>query len=180
MIKRLETPGDVALDEPVCPVPDIHNLLQSGVAAPSGTETMGVLGELDVVVRVQQHAHHLGQQFIRPRWQPQRPSLPVLLRDIDTAYRVPSPPLTSNGVDDLPDLCQGHALHSLPGDPRRHRTCIRVQLAVGHQIQLGVEQLPIQSLKRQTTPAALAEDTQHRFGALQFRIPPGSLSARIT
>ena len=28
--------------------------------------------------------------------------------------------------------------------------------------------MPIQSFQRQTTPAALAEDTQHRFGALHF------------
>ena len=28
--------------------------------------------------------------------------------------------------------------------------------------------MPIQSFQRQTTPAALAEDTQHRFGVLHF------------
>ena len=60
-----------------------------------------------------------------------------------------------------------------PVDPGRHRPLVGVHTPVGQQIQLRVEQLPIQFVQRQTTPAALTEDTQHRFGVSAFRIPPG-------
>jgi hypothetical protein len=49
---------------------------------------------------------------------------------------------------------------------------VGVQTPVGQQIHLRVEQLPEQLIARQATPAAITEDTQHCFGALQFRIPP--------
>jgi hypothetical protein len=38
--------------------------------------------------------------------------------------------------------------------------------SVGHQVQARVEQLSIQLSTRQTTPDALTQDIQHRFGAL--------------
>ena len=46
--------------------------LKRGVAAPAGAEPVGAVGELDVVVRLQQQAHHLGDQLVRPRRHPQR------------------------------------------------------------------------------------------------------------
>src|SRR5213076_3455413 len=49
---------------------------------------------------------------------------------------------------------------------------VGVQTPVGHQIHLRVEQLSEQFITRQATPTAITEDTQHCFGALQFRIPP--------
>ncbi len=61
MIKRVETPGDITLDEPIRSLPDIGDLLQRGVTATPGTKSMAVVGELNVVVRVKQHAHHFGQ-----------------------------------------------------------------------------------------------------------------------
>jgi hypothetical protein len=66
VVKRIETPGDVALNEPLRPVPDIDDLTKCGVATSSGTEAVGMVGELDVVVRVQQQANYLGEQFVRP------------------------------------------------------------------------------------------------------------------
>ena len=39
---------------------------------------------------------------------------------------------------------------------------------MGQQIQLRVEQLSIQFVARQSSPAAFTEDTQYRFGGLHF------------
>ena len=43
-----------------------------------------------------------------------------------------------------------------------------VDAAVGQQVQLRVEQLPVKLIQRQSLPAALTEDTQYRFGVLHF------------
>src|SRR6266545_5646765 len=147
--------GDIALDEPVGSVPDLDHLAQRGVAAATWAESVGAVGELHVVVRVEQQAYHLGQQLVRPARQPQRAPLPVAFRDIGALDWSPPPPFSTNRGDDVADLVQGHAIHSLSGDPRRHRTRVGVQPLVGHQIQLWVEQLSIQPLQRQAAPAAL-------------------------
>src|SRR6266498_106406 len=147
--------GDVALDEPVGPVPDLDHLAQRGVAAASGAKPVRAVGELHVVVRVEEQAHHLGEQLVRPARQPQRTPLPIAFRDVGAFDRSPPPPFRTNRSDDVPDLVQGHAIHSLSADPRGHRTRIGVQPLVGQQIQLWVEQLSIQPLQRQAAPAAL-------------------------
>lgn len=51
-------------------------------------------------------------------------------------------------------------------------TRVGVDPPVGQQIQLRVEQLPIQLLTRQLPPAAPTQDTQHRFGVLHFAYLP--------
>jgi hypothetical protein len=45
---------------------------------------------------------------------------------------------------------------------------VGVDAPVGQKIQLRVEQLSIQFIARQATPAAFTEDTQYRFGVLHF------------
>ena len=44
----------------------------TGVAAPSGTEPVGAAGELGLVVRLKQQAHHLADELVRPGRQAQR------------------------------------------------------------------------------------------------------------
>ena len=82
MVKLVEAPGDVTLDKPGCPGPGDRHLAQGGVAAPAGPVTVGVLGELRLVVRLQQQAHDFAEQLVRPRRQTKRPLLPVLLGDV--------------------------------------------------------------------------------------------------
>ena len=49
---------------------------------------------------------------------------------------------------------------------------VGVQTPVGQQIQMRVEQLPVQFVARQATPSARTEDTQHRFGVLHCAYLP--------
>jgi hypothetical protein len=76
-------------------------------------------------------------------------------------------------IDDATDLAHRHAISGFPVDPRRHRAVVGVDTTVGHQVQARVEQLPIQLSTRQTTPAALTQDIQYRFGALHYAYLPG-------
>jgi hypothetical protein len=64
MVERPETVGDVALDEPVCSFPDIHDLTQCGVAASARPKPVGEVRELRLVVGLQQQAYHLGDQLV--------------------------------------------------------------------------------------------------------------------
>ena len=153
--------------------PGRDHLAQRGVAAPSRAEPVGVVGEPDVVVGLQQQAHDLGDQLVRPGRQAQRALLPVLLGDVDPLDRPPSIPLTAQQVDDRLDLGQGHPVHGLPGDPGRHRTGVGVDATVGPQEQLRIEQLPIQPLQRQAAPAAFPDDAQNCLERPAFRRPPG-------
>ena len=43
---------------------------------------------------------------------------------------------------------------------------VGVQTPVGQHIQVRIEQLPVQLVARQATPAAFTEDIQYRFGVL--------------
>ena len=66
MVQAPKAVGDITLDEPGCPFPGLGYLRQRGVAAAAGTETMRVAGELRLVIRFQENAHHFADEFIRP------------------------------------------------------------------------------------------------------------------
>src|SRR5450759_4587955 len=124
--------------------------------------------ELGLVIRFKEQAQHLADQLVRPGRQTERPHLPVPLRDIDPPHRGEPEALVAQRINDAPDLAQRHAVRGLPIGPRRHRTMVGIDAAVGQEIQLRVEHLPVETFKRQATPSAFTKDTQHRFGLLHF------------
>jgi hypothetical protein len=142
------------------------------MAAPAGAKPVGPIGERRFVVGLQQQAHHLPDELVRPGRQSQRARLPVLFRDMHPPHRTKPVALVAHRIDDATDLAQRHAVDGFLGDPRAHRTLVGVDAPVGQQIQLRVEQLSIQLRARQTTLAALTQDTQNRFGALHYAYLP--------
>ena len=56
---------------------------------------------------------------------------------------------------------------------------VGIQTPIGHEIQLRIEQLPIQLITRQVAPAAFTQDFQHRFGVLHYAYPSMSKSNRL-
>src|SRR5262245_51119593 len=131
-----------------------------------------MIGKPDVVVRLQQQAHHLGDDLVRPGRQAQRPLLSVLLWNVDPLDRSPPVALTAQCDDDRADLLQGHAVRGLTCDPWRHRPVVRVDAPIGHQLQLRIEQWSIQPFEWQSSFTALADDVRHRFGALHYACLP--------
>src|SRR5664279_1330610 len=72
MIQSPEAIGDITLDEPRGPGPESLYLPQRGVAASLGSESVRVVGERRLVVRLQEQADHLPDEFVRPGRQSQR------------------------------------------------------------------------------------------------------------
>ena len=167
-IEPVKTLGDVALDKPARPGPGFRHLAQGGVAAPAGPVTVGVIGELRLVVRLQQQADHFAEQLVRPRRQTQRPLFPVLLGNVASPDGPKPVALVTHRVDDALDLGRRHAVRGFRVGSGRHRSFVGVDASVGQQIQLRVEQLSIDPFQRQTVPAAFTEDIQDRFGVLHY------------
>jgi hypothetical protein len=168
VVELVEAVGDVALDKPARPGPGSRHLAQRGVAAPAGSITVRAVGELRLVIRLQQQAHDFAQQLVRPRRQTQRPLLPVLLGNV-VAPDGPKPvALVTQRVDDALDLGHCHAVRGFRVGSGRHRSFVGVDAPVGQQVQLRVEQLSIDPFQRQAAPAAFTEDIQDRFGALHY------------
>jgi hypothetical protein len=89
MIEPVETLGDIRFDEPGGPGPGAGDLLQRGVAAFAGTETVRPVGELWLVVCLQQETNYLADEFVRPGRQAERPEFAVLFRVGWAASEVP-------------------------------------------------------------------------------------------
>ena len=53
---------------------------------------------------------------------------------------------------------------------------VGVDVAVGQQVQILVEHLPVELRERQAFPAALAENVKYHFGCLHFAYLMASLS----
>ena len=87
--------------------------------------------------------------------------------------------LVTQRVDDALDLAQRHAVRGFRVGSGRHRSLVGVDAPVGQQVQLRVEQLPIQLIARQAAPAAFTEDIQDRFGALHYAYLPASISSHL-
>src|SRR6266536_2151726 len=164
MIQSVEKLSDVKLEKPGRAGPGVVHLAQRGVAATAPTETMGVLGELRVVVGVQDEPEHLLQQFVRPGGQSERTPFPVRLRDVRPPDRRPAIPLEAHGVDDGIDLRQAGPVRRLRRRARRHRPTVAGDLAVRKQVQVPNEEQSIDALQRQSSLAAVADDPQERLG----------------
>src|ERR1035438_7081703 len=134
--------------------------------------TVGMIRKLRLIVRLQQQTHNFAEQLIRPRRQAQWSLLPVLLGDVESPDWFESIPLVTQSVNDPVDLPQCHAVRGFRVGSGRHRSFVGVDAPVGQQIQLRVEQLPIQLIQRQTLPAAFTEYTQYRFGVLHYAYLP--------
>src|SRR3954465_14737478 len=85
----------------------------------------------------------------------------------------------TQGVDDPADLRQRHPVDGLRRDARRHGTGVAGDPFVGKQEQFGIEQLSINVLQRQTSPAAIVDDPQDGFGASHLAYLPARVSGHL-
>ena len=139
---------------------------------------MGTARELWLVVCLQQEADHFANKFVGPGRQSERSFLPVLFRDVDPPDGGEPVALVAHRINDAADLAQRHAVCGLPAGPRGHRTMVGVDAPVGQQIQVRVEQLPVEPFHWQATPAAITQDIQHCSGVLHYAYLPATRDVR--
>ena len=122
------------------------DLAQCGVAATAGTETVRAAGKLRLIIRLQQEADYLADQLIRPRRHAERASVSRSSSECRPAHWLEPVALVAHRIDDAPDLGQRHAVRGFPVGPGRHRPMVGVHPPVGQQVQMRIEQLPVQLL----------------------------------
>src|SRR6266511_4516170 len=99
VVDAVEAAGEVALDEPRRSTPCIRNLAQRCVATPIRSEAVGAVGELRLVVGLQDHPDDLLQQFVRPGRNAERSYLPVRLGNVCPSDWRPTIPLAAKCFD---------------------------------------------------------------------------------
>ena len=172
MVDVVKTAFDISLDEPLRALPVLGDVLQGGVTAQSGPETVGVAAELRLVVGFQQAAHDFLQQFVGPRGHAEGTHLAVGFRDEDPSDRGPSVAFMANVVDERLDFRQGHPVHSFLRGPFRECTGVSVDPSVRSQVEVRVEELSIEILQVQTSSASFSDDGQRRFGVSHLAYLP--------
>src|SRR4051812_34242836 len=85
----------------------------------------------------------------------------------------------TQSVDDSADLRQRHSVDGLRRGARCHCTGVAGDPSVGKQEQFGIEQLSINVLQRQSSPAAIVDDPQDGFGASHLAYLPARVSGHL-
>src|SRR6266540_2065523 len=165
MSQTVEPRGDVSLDTPLRSHPPLVALLECSMAAPFGSNPLGVAATLRLVVRLQNEAQAVLPQLIGPGGDAERAFLHrVFLLAVDPPDRSPLVTLVTELVDARRNCGQGHPLRSLSRTPWSH--CPRVPGAapIGVEVPLWVVQLSIDVLKRHALFAAFANESQEGCG----------------
>jgi hypothetical protein len=159
VVNGVEVRGDVTLDEPRCTSPVMVDGVECASAASFWAEAVGVVGELRLVVGVQEHPDHLLEQLVRPRWHPERALLRrVFLLNVDAPRRGPSVPFRANDVDDGVDFLHTHTVHGFSRRSRCKSAFVLRQFSIGGEVQRRVEQLSIHVVQGQPPPASVPND----------------------
>src|SRR5213076_1174044 len=100
-------------------------------------------------------------QLIGPRGKTQWSRSRRLLGDFDPTSRRPYISLRFESFDDIVDLGYRHAIGGVRSYTVCHGSGVTVDCAVAPEIQVLVEQLSINSLKRKPPFSSVAADSQH-------------------
>ena len=95
---------------------------------------------------------------------PQRSLLAVCLRNLRAANRRPTVSFLPEQCDNIVDLLESHAIHGFLRGTPRHRPGIPVNLAVRSEKELGVEQLPVNSLQRESFGSSVLMNFKNGVG----------------
>ncbi len=169
VVQTVEAGGDVSLHEPGSTRPRPLDLLKGRVAPSAWPKPVRARGELRLEVRLQDQADDFLQQSVRPDGNAEGALLGrVLLLDVDAPGWRPSVALEAQGLDDRIDVRQGHAVGRFGGDSRCQRPFVGGDPSKRPQVQLPVEQVPVDTLQRQPSAASVLDDSQQGCGALHY------------
>src|SRR5262249_61644567 len=136
MVEAVKALGNIALNKPDRSGPGLVDVAQGGVTSPTWPKSMGAVGELRLVVRLQKEADDFLEQLIRPGGHPERTLLRrVGFLDVDTPDGRPPIAFLAECVNDGTDLHQGHPIYGFPGASRRHGARMAIDSPIGHEIE---------------------------------------------
>jgi hypothetical protein len=159
------TSFDVALDEPDRPLPRPSDLAEGRMASPVGPEAVRVGAESLFVVWLKQRPQDFLNKFIAPGWNPQRSCTSFRLGDLRPADWGPVVSFLPQQVDDALDLLETHPIHRLLSGALCRRSGVTVNLAVGPEEQLRVEQMFVDTFQREPSGPSLLMDGQDGVGS---------------
>src|SRR6266702_908805 len=119
---------------------------QCRVTSPFWSEPMRMGAKLRLKVGVENEAHDFLHQFIRPALNAKRTFPTILFGDVDASGGFPSIPLMPHSVNDGSDFVFRHTICGLLSCPFGHGSMVPIHLAIGHEIQVGIEQESIHAL----------------------------------
>src|SRR5947208_3647720 len=116
------------------------------MTSPFWSKSMRIGAELWLKVGVENEAHYFLQQFIRPGLNAKRSFPSILFRDVDAPGGFPSIPLMPHSVNDGSDFVFRHAICGFLSGSFGHGSMVAINLPIGHEIQVGIEQESIHAL----------------------------------
>jgi hypothetical protein len=171
MVESVETLFYIALDVPDGAGPVLVDVLKRRMTAPTWAKSVRMLAEDGVVIGFQDAPQHFCQEFVAPDWHPKRSEFSRLFGDVGPARGLPVITLLPQGGNDRLNFLQAHAVSGFLGDTGGHRACVPVDLPVGAQVMLPIEQLPIHALEGQSISASLVKKVQVHSGVLHCAYP---------
>jgi hypothetical protein len=96
----------VSLYDPDCAFPGVIDFSEGGMTPPFRSKSMGVVAECRIEVGIQDHSHHLCQQFVAPNGHAERPLFPVFLGYVCSSRRLPLVSFLPHCLNDISHFFQ--------------------------------------------------------------------------
>lgn len=116
------------------------------MATSVGTEAVGQVAELWLIVCFEDGAHGFLHQFVLPNRYAERPAPAIFLGNIYPPNRRPLVTLTAELLGEAVDFLHGHPVDGFFGDALGGRPGSFVDSAVGTEQQVGVIEVPVNFL----------------------------------
>ena len=148
VVEAVEAGSDVAFHEPHRALKVDIDVLERGVTAPFGSESMGIWGKSGFVNAFENHTDDLLHQLVLGGGNAQRPFLgAVFLGDVFPSGRVGLIAVVFERSNDFLDAFIAHSINGLSVNPRRHVTLPSTDVVIGKVVKLGVIQIAVESLE---------------------------------
>ena len=148
VVEAVETGFDVTFHEPHRTLKVDVNVFQCRVTAPSGSESVGVLGKVGLVNAFEYHSDNLLYQLVLCGLYPQRAFfVAVFLGDVGAPCRIRLVAVVFERGNDFLNTLRAHAVDGLSVHTLGHVALPCADVVIGKVIELGVIQISVQSLK---------------------------------
>ena len=134
------------------------DLSECGVTSSSFPKSVRVWAELNVVIGVQDQPDHFRQELVAPDGQSERSLFPVPLGDVGSACWLPLIPFEAQSTYDVLYPLERHAINGFRGHAFGGRASVAIDLAIGGQVKVLVEQLSVDSRERESLFVTLSKN----------------------